>query len=273
MSRPVLPSAALTPARVPPPDAAIAAVIAFAQLDDRYDARSETGEAARIGTTWPDAILGRLSLDDLRTALLFEQRRHYWSSGEYDDETMRRLTDEIRRRVAAGVSPVVSVWTGDITRLAVDAIVNAANERMLGGGGVDGAIHAAAGPELLEACRAVPEVRPGVRCPTGAARITPGFRLPARVVIHTVGPVWRGGRSGEDEALASAYRSCLDLAAANGIESVAFPAISTGVYGFPADRAARIAAGACRAWAGGTRRVLLVAFSDAAAEPLREALG
>ena len=96
----------------------------------------------------------------------------------------------------------IQIVRGDITKLAVDAIVNAANERMLGGGGVDGAIHRAAGSELLEACRSVPEERPGVRCPTGEARITPGFRLPARFVIYTVGPVWRGGRSGEPEQLA-----------------------------------------------------------------------
>ncbi len=136
---------------------------------------------------------------------------------------------------------MIEIVQADITTLDVDAIVNAANQKMLGGGGVDGAIHRAAGPELLAACRAVPEVRPGVRCPTGEARITPGFRLPARVVIHTVGPVWRGGDAGEDEALASAYRSSLALAADHGVASVAFPAISTGVYGFPPDRAARIA--------------------------------
>src|SRR5689334_1848884 len=105
----------------------------------------------------------------------------------------------------------LQVLQGDITRLSVDAIVNAANERMLGGGGVDGAIHRAAGPELLEACRGVPEVRPGVRCPTGEARITPGFRLPARHVIHTVGPVWRGGSHREPELLASCYGSSLRL--------------------------------------------------------------
>src|SRR3954464_2602315 len=100
----------------------------------------------------------------------------------------------------------LTVVLSDITRLSVDAIVNAANERMLGGGGVDGAIHAAAGPELVEACRAVAEGRPGVRCPTGEARITPAFRLPARYVVHTVGPVWSGGERGERELLASAYR-------------------------------------------------------------------
>ncbi len=110
------------------------------------------------------------------------------------------------------MSKIVEVVGADITTLHVDAIVNAANERMLGGGGVDGAIHRAAGPELLEACRRVPEVRPGVRCPTGESRITPGFRLSARFVIHTVGPVWRGGQRGEPDLLASCYRSALALA-------------------------------------------------------------
>jgi O-acetyl-ADP-ribose deacetylase (regulator of RNase III) len=139
------------------------------------------------------------------------------------------------------MSSKITVTVGDITRVGVDAIVNAANEWMLGGGGVDGAIHAAAGEELLRACREVPEVSPGVRCPTGEARITPGFRLPARFVIHTVGPVWRGGGHGEDDALASAYRSSLVLAASSGLSSVAFPAISTGAYGFPLGRGAGIA--------------------------------
>jgi len=129
----------------------------------------------------------------------------------------------------------------DITTLAVDAIVNAANERMLGGGGVDGAIHRAAGPELYKACLKVPEVRPGVRCPTGEARITPGFRLPAKFVIHTVGPVYRDGLHGEPEKLAACYRNALALAAENGCSSIAFPCISTGVYGYPKEAAAKIA--------------------------------
>ena len=130
---------------------------------------------------------------------------------------------------------------GDITTLAVDAIVNAANQRMLGGGGVDGAIHRAAGPELYEACLKVSEVRPGVRCPTGEARITPGFRLPAKFVIHTVGPVYRDGRHGEPELLAACYRNSLALAAENACRSIAFPCISTGVYGYPIEDAAKIA--------------------------------
>ncbi len=136
---------------------------------------------------------------------------------------------------------MIKILQSDITTLPVDAIVNAANERMLGGGGVDGAIHRAAGRELFEACLAVPEVRPGVRCSTGEARITPGFRLPAKHVIHTVGPVWRGGTHGEPEKLAACYRNSLALAADHACRSVAFPCISTGVYGYPLEPAARIA--------------------------------
>jgi len=136
---------------------------------------------------------------------------------------------------------MIKIIQGDITTLAVDAIVNAANQVMLGGGGVDGAIHDAAGPELYEACLKVPEVRPGVRCPTGEARITPGFKLPAKFVIHTVGPVYRDGNHGEPEKLAACYRNSLALAAENGCKSIAFPCISTGVYGYPKEAAAQIA--------------------------------
>jgi O-acetyl-ADP-ribose deacetylase (regulator of RNase III) len=139
----------------------------------------------------------------------------------------------------------IEVVEADITTLKVDAIVNAANEAMLGGGGVDGAIHRAAGPQLLEECRRINEVRPGVRCPTGEARLTKGYKLPAKHVIHTVGPVWHGGTAGEDALLADCYRNSLDLARKNNIRSIAFPAISTGVYRFPIDRAAGIAAATC----------------------------
>lgn len=124
---------------------------------------------------------------------------------------------------------MIKIIQGDITTLAVDAIVNAANQVMLGGGGVDGAIHDAAGEELFKACLKVPEVRSGVRCPTGEARITPGFKLPAKFVIHTVGPVYRDGQHGEPEKLAACYRNALALAAENGCKSIAFPCISTGV--------------------------------------------
>ena len=136
---------------------------------------------------------------------------------------------------------MMKFFQGDITTLAVDAIVNAANQVMLGGGGVDGAIHRVAGYELYKACFKVPEVRPGVRCPTGEARITPGFKLPAKFVIHTVGPVYRDGQHGEPAKLAACYRNSLALAAENGCTSIAFPCISTGIYGYPKEAAAQIA--------------------------------
>jgi O-acetyl-ADP-ribose deacetylase (regulator of RNase III) len=153
--------------------------------------------------------------------------------------------------------PRVELLRGDITRLTVDAIVNAANPTLLGGGGVDGAIHRAAGPELLAECRTLGGCRPG------QSKLTRGYRLPAAWVIHTVGPVWQGGEQGEDETLASCYRTALGLAAERRLASVAFPAISCGVYGFPVARACRIALGEIRAFLGGVRspeRVCLVAF-------------
>lgn len=170
---------------------------------------------------------------------------------------------------------MIELVQGDITRQRTDAIVNAANVGLLGGGGVDGAIHRAAGPELLEACEAIEEVEPGVRCPPGEARIMPGFDLPARYVIATVGPVWRGGTHGEDETLASCYRSCLALASEHGLESIAFPAISTGVYGFPLERAARIALREIREHLHRAERpslVMCVLFSKADHDRYREVL-
>ena len=180
-------------------------------------------------------------------------------------------------RFALTPSCTLIVQEGDLTSVDVDAIVNAANERMLGGGGVDGAIHRAAGPELLDACLRVPEVRPGVRCPTGEARITPGFRLRARHVIHTVGPVWQGGDNDEDLLLASCYASALRLAAANALSTIAFPAISTGIYGFPAERAASIAvttvARETEAGLGALTEVIFCCFDDRTARLHEAAVG
>jgi O-acetyl-ADP-ribose deacetylase (regulator of RNase III) len=158
----------------------------------------------------------------------------------------------------------IEISEDDITRLRVDAVVNAANEAMLGGGGVDGAIHRAAGPALVQECRRIPEVRPGVRCPTGEARVTGGHGLPARFVIHTVGPVWRGGAEREAELLASCYRESLRRAAELSLRSIAFPAISCGVFRFPLDLAADIAVRAVRAFLAEDdtiERVVLTAFT------------
>ena len=169
---------------------------------------------------------------------------------------------------------MIEVIQGDITQLNVDAIVNAANEKMLGGGGVDGAIHRAAGSGLIDACRQVPEVRPGVRCPTGSCRITPAFELPSRFVIHTVGPIWHGGGYDEAALLASCYRNSLYLAASHGFASIAFPAISCGVYDYPNDQAAEIAVSTIRDALSTTtslQKITLVAFEAPMVEVLQQA--
>ncbi len=157
------------------------------------------------------------------------------------------------------ISDRLAVVRGTIVALPVDAIVNAANNSLLGGGGVDGAIHAAAGPALLEECRTIGD------CPTGEARLTGGYRLPAKFVIHTVGPIWSGGDRGEAELLAACYRNSLQLAVATGIKTIAFPAISCGVYGYPIDQAAAIAVSQCRQFLAGDSSIdgiYLVCFSD-----------
>lgn len=163
----------------------------------------------------------------------------------------------------------ISVVEGDITRQQVDAIVNAANTTLLGGGGVDGAIHRAAGPELLEECRKLGG------CATGQAKLTKGYRLPAKWVIHTVGPVWKDGTRNEDELLASCYRNCFAIAAQNNIRTIAFPSISTGAYGFPMERAAQIALSETKKFLETNREmenVLLVCFGNSAYEIHKRAM-
>jgi O-acetyl-ADP-ribose deacetylase (regulator of RNase III) len=170
---------------------------------------------------------------------------------------------------AEQISNRIEIVEGDITKQRVDAIVNAANTTLLGGGGVDGAIHRAAGPELLEECRTLGG------CPTGQAKITAGYKLPARWVIHTVGPVWRDGQHGEEDLLASCYRNSLALAEQKGVRTIAFPSISTGAYGFPMDKAARIAAAESRMFLernSSMEKVVLVCFGKSAFDVHRNAV-
>jgi O-acetyl-ADP-ribose deacetylase len=172
--------------------------------------------------------------------------------------------------LSADLEARIGLSSGDITRLKVAAIVNAANASLLGGGGVDGAIHRAAGPELLNECRTIGG------CPTGEARLTRGHRLPASYVIHTVGPVWRGGDAGEPEALANCYRSCLEIACSRRFRDIAFPAIATGIYGFPRHEAANIAVATVASHLARhefPELVIFVCFDAAAREAYRSALG
>lgn len=169
----------------------------------------------------------------------------------------------------------IEVWQGDITTLAVDAIVNAANESLLGGGGVDGAIHRAAGPRLLAECEALPQIRPGMRCPTGEVRATAAYDLPARHVFHTVGPVWQDGQRDEPALLANCYWKSLQLAEKLELESIAFPAISCGVFGYPLHQAAHIAATETLVWQRShrqPRRIILVAYNAATFKAYQSAL-
>lgn len=168
---------------------------------------------------------------------------------------------------ALGRKSVIRVLQQDITTLSVDAIVNAANSSLLGGGGVDGAIHRAAGSQLTEYCRGLGG------CPTGEARISPGFQLPARWVIHTVGPVWKGGGRGEAELLASCYRNSLLLALEKGVKRIAFPSISTGVYAYPKDQAAEIAIGVMKEFEDRFEEIIACCFSREDADLYRAQLG
>ena len=218
------------------------------------------------------------SLEDVRRLLTLHMRKERFCEGHMAEmirsghivALLRRL-DSLAAVLRAGAGRTrLRVEQGDITRIAADAIVNAANSALSGGGGVDGAIHRAAGPELLAACRALG------RCPTGEARLTPGFRLSAKWVIHAVGPVWSGGDAGEPSLLASAYRASLSLVHAHGCRTVAFPAISCGAYGYPVEDATALAVSTIRDWCDvhpGIDEVILVAYERKVTTALARALG
>jgi O-acetyl-ADP-ribose deacetylase len=236
-------------------------------------------------TSWQDqaqrfrdpSVVTTASLDELRRLLTVHLRKERFCEGHLAEVIRSGHLTAIFRRLAAITAELrasagrtrLRVERGDITRIAADAIVNAANSALSGGGGVDGAIHRAAGPDLLAACRGLG------RCPTGAARLTAAFQLPARWVIHAVGPVWQGGNAGEPAQLASAYRASLVLALDTGCRSVAFPAISCGAYQFPIATAAQIAVATIRSWCDlhpGIDDVILVAFEPEVATALQRAL-
>ena len=258
---------------IPAPDAAWKDIWRFTTTsvgNGAYGLHSETCIALRDQFVADGP--GGLTLDDLRGLLHITQRAHYHQGGGYPGEPdrlmerMRALVGAIGERVRRDGTPRLTVLKADITRLETHGIVNAANPTLLGGGGVDGAVHNAAGPTLRTACLAIPEVAPGVRCPVGESRATLGFELPARWVIHTVGPRWTDGEQGEPEALLSAYRSSLRAALTVGCRTLAIPALSTGVYGYPPDRAAGIAVAAVQEWHRHTPlpRVVLVGYDEAA---------
>lgn len=275
--RPVpLPTVALTPSRIP------ASHKDSADPFFHFDGYAESREQERMTDIRHRAVdegLDALTVQELRIELFRTRRAQRHGGGPYGendlyDRHMAVVLDEIRARVDARGGGI-GLWRGDITTLVVDVTVNAANPTLAGGGGVDRAIHRAAGPGLLDACLEIEEVRPAVRCPPGDARITPAFDLPSTHVVHAVGPVWRGGDNGEPEALAFAYRASLDLASGVGAESIAFPALSTGAYGYPLFDAATVAATTCQNWlrdSGSDLRILFVAFDMKSEKALRAAL-
>ncbi len=223
-----------------------------------------------------------LRMDRRKRGLLLEDARHptqdnLWHAMRISDGRLQRANGSLSRQYEirsvttryAAMPGKITIVEGDITRQRVDAIVNAANNALLGGGGVDGAIHRAAGPELLAECRTLGG------CPTGQAVITRGYRLPVRWVIHTVGPVWQGGDAGEDTLLANCYRNSLALAAQHNLHTLAFPAISTGIYGFPLERATHIAVTEVRHFLEqdtSIEEVIFVCFNREALGEYRDAL-